>query len=94
MTDTTDKIERLQPCTVKARMHTVTFSCPSCNTKLASVEAMQAATQIVFRTCRKCGDRWMVKLQPTIMKADKMFDIGTLSYALSAGRTSGIVSKL
>lgn len=61
--------------------HTVTFQCPSCKGKLAPVEAMQAATQIVFRTCRKCGDRWMVKLQPTIAKADKLFDIGTLTYA-------------
>lgn len=38
------------------------YTCPSCHTKLAGVEASDWATQVVTRTCRKCREQWQLKV--------------------------------
>jgi transcription elongation factor Elf1 len=45
------------------------FNCPSCGHKLAGVEAMNFATQVVRRTCPECKDRWQL-----VVKAIKVDD--------------------
>jgi len=36
------------------------FTCPSCKTSLAPIEASDHATVVVRRTCRKCRDGWQL----------------------------------
>lgn len=53
-------------------MITLTFECPDCGAKLAPVDLLQSATQIVYRKCRKssCGRRWQLVVQPIIAGED------------------------
>jgi len=52
-----------------AKSSYLTFTCPSCGTKLAGIEPLDSATQIVTRTCRECGDRWQL-----VVRAVKVAD--------------------
>ena len=61
-------------------MLTFTFKCPSCAKNLPPVEAMQAATQITKRTCRHCGDRWLVKVEPPVVRDNMRMDKGTFTF--------------
>jgi hypothetical protein len=43
----------------------LTFECPDCERKLSPLlGAYRYATDIVHRTCRGCGRRWQIKVQP------------------------------
>ena len=45
-------------------MQDLNFHCPKCAGKLAPFPLMKAATILRRRTCRKCSQRWLVKLAP------------------------------
>lgn len=45
------------------------FACPSCGEKLAGIEPFEVATQVVTRTCRKCGDRWQLVVKVVSARA-------------------------
>lgn len=62
----------------------LTYTCPSCKTKLAPVEAAQAHTQVVKRTCRKCQERWQLVVQPLVVREGLRMDKAEFTFL---GRT-------
>lgn len=62
-------------------MLTLTFKCGAddCDAKLPPVEAAQVATQVVKRTCRKCGTRWQLVVKPIMVREGARVDMATLS---------------
>lgn len=56
------------------------FKCPSCSMNLSAIEIGSVATTVVSRTCRKCGDRWQVIVEPLKHTDDARFDKGTLTF--------------
>lgn len=57
------------------------FLCPSCGTKLAGIEPMDAATQVVTRTCPACKDRWQLVVARLGAQRDGMrLDKATITF--------------
>lgn len=61
-------------------MLTLTFTCPSCQAKLAGVEAVNLHTQVVRRTCRKCRERWQLVVQPLVVREGVHVDKATFTF--------------
>lgn len=55
---------------------TLPYRCPDCSAKLPPCNGMKEATQVVKRTCRRCGQRWQIKIA-TFKMADARYDVGT-----------------
>jgi hypothetical protein len=55
------------------------YTCPSCERRLRPVEGMTAATQVVKRTCRRCGERWQIVITPH-PKDFGFVDVGTFTF--------------
>jgi hypothetical protein len=53
------------------------FKC-SCGKQLGYVAAMDHATQVVNRTCRRCGKRWQVMVEPLRIQDGMRIDKATL----------------
>lgn len=60
----------------------LTFKCPSCGTKLRAVRAMDVATQVVKRTCRKsdCRETWQLVVQPLIAREGVRIDKASFTF--------------
>lgn len=58
------------------------YRCPDCNRALHSAQGMEVATQVVKRTCRRCGSRWQIVIVPNagnIHGQGAWFDSGTFT---------------
>lgn len=54
------------------------YQCPDCGRKLAPVPEMRSATQVVKRTCPRCGKGWTLKVTPLASKLPGVrFNVGT-----------------
>lgn len=58
----------------------ITFKCPSCGAKLRPVSSMEAGTQIVRRTCRGCGERWQLVVEPLVIREGLRLDKATFAF--------------
>lgn len=46
------------------------FQCPDCTRKLAPVDQLHHATQVVARKCGKCGTAWQLTVRPVLGRPD------------------------
>jgi hypothetical protein len=61
-------------------MERLYFVCPSCERKLAPVEAMNVATQVVRRMCLGCREVWQIKVAPVATAGDVRADSGEFTF--------------
>ena len=58
-------------------MRTLRYQCPDCKRKLAPIEGMACATQVVSRSC-KCKAKWQLVVVPT-KRGTAWFDSATFT---------------
>ena len=63
-----------------ARSSYLRFVCPSCAAKLDGIEPYDVATQVVTRTCRRCGDRWRLVVKVVKVSAGARIDRAEISF--------------
>ena len=58
------------------------YRCPDCQRQLAKIDGMEIATQVVKRTCKKCGSKWQIVVVPNyknLLGGGAYFDTGTFT---------------
>lgn len=58
----------------------IAFRCPSCAARLAPVETMDEATQILRRTCPRCGETWQLRVRPIRVTAGARQDAADFTF--------------